>query len=743
MKTVLPSWVSFLTLFFACLQNHAALSQVPKGIVKGVVRDSSNGETIPYASIVLEGTRLGVSASTRGFYLIPDVPEGTYHIRATAVGYQSKTKLVIVKANTTADVGFLLVPSPTELEPTTVTAERFRGQYETLPSVQPIVREEMELVPVTLESDLFRVISTMPGVVRTSDVSAQFYVRGGNGDQNLILLDGITVYNPFHGLGLFSIFDADAIKVSEFFTGGFGVEYGRRLSSVLNIVTRDGNANRLSGKFSMGFLTGHSLLEGPFPGGSWLLSARKSFFKRPLKKFLNQDVPLSFYDVIGKFTLQSTQESRFSIHFLLSNDDITHEGNSEPNYLWRNRGYGVSYEQLLGERLFVHFRLTYSRFVGQLFPQLSPGVRPQSTRVDEVNFTGDASYYVSAQSQLQAGMMWSIPSIETKLVNSADISITSSSAVTESALWLKYKFAHLYPLVIDVGARSNFVLLLSDLRYVIEPRVALRYQLSPFLAFKASYGRYHQQLMTISNEDDIISIFESWIPVPEERLEEADHYVGGVEINISERVDLTLQGYYKQFRNLFTYNRDKVDRFDPDYLPGLGKAYGGEILLKGAVDPVYGWLSYSLGRTSRTLSDFTFSPRYDRRHTINVVAGCKIGAGFEINAHWEFGSGLPFTKIVGYYDRLSLNGIFDSTLARETGAAYAIQGEKNKGLLPAYHRLDLTLTKTISIDGLRFALEVNVTNVYDRKNLFYFNRFTGDRVNMLPFFPSLVFRGEF
>ena len=744
MKLPITPGLVLTAVLLSLLRPHVSYCQEARGIIKGTVRDSSNGESIPYANILLEGTRLGASASIRGFYLIPDLTVGTYRVRATAVGYEAKTKVVTVTANTTVDVGFFLKPKPTEIEPATVTVERFKGLYEAVPASQPIGREEIQLVPVTLDADLFRVLSTFPGVVRTSDVSSQFYVRGGGGDQNLILLDGITVYNPFHGLGLFSIFDADAIKVSELITGGIGVEYGRRLSSVLNIVTRDGNANRVSGKFNMGFLSGRTLLEGPLPGGSWIISGRKTFFRQALKKFLNQEVPLSFYDLIGKISIRSTQESRFEAHLFLSNDDITHPNVNEPNYLWRNRGYGISYEQLVGDRLYVDFRLTYSRFVGQLDPQRSVQIRPQSTKVEEVNFNGNVSYFVNPQEQLQAGMMWSIPTLETRLVNSADIPVTLTGTVTETAVWIKYKYAGLFPFVFDVGARLNFAFVLSSVRYVVEPRTAIRYQLHPNVALKASYGRYHQQVMTVSNEDDIISLFESWIPVPERiQAEEADHYVGGVEITPFDRFELSVQGYFKKFRNLITYNRDKVDRLDPDFLPGTGKSYGSEVFLKGGVSSFYGWISYSLGKATRTLNEFTFSPRYDRRHNLNVVAGLKLRGGWEFSAHWEFGSGLPFTKIIGFYDRLLLGGLFDSTYAHETGRPYTILGEKNVGSLPAYHRLDLSAAKTFSFEDYKLALELSIVNVYDRKNLFYFNRFTGDRVNMLPFFPTVSFKGEF
>lgn len=737
-------WKLFLGLAFLFLQTEIVLGQEARGIIKGTVRDSSNGETIPFANILLEGTKIGAAASISGFYLIPDLPAGTYRVKATAVGYEPKTKVITLTSQATVDVQFKLSPKPPELEPTTVTAERLRGLYETAPSVQPIGREEIQLVPVTVDADLFRVLSTFPGVVRTSDVSSQFYVRGGGGDQNLILLDGITVYNPFHGFGLFSIFDADAIKVSELFTGGIGVQYGRRLSSVLNIITRDGNSNRLAGKVTMGFLSARGLVEGPLPKGSWIISGRKSLFHRTLKKFLHQEVPLDFYDVIAKLSFRPGEDSWLSANLLLSNDDLTQPNALEPSYLWRNRGFGLSYHQLLGEKYYATLRMTVSKFRGKLDPQKSPTIRPQSTNVDEISFHADMNYFASQQDQTEIGASWSIPEMRSELVNSAGIRTQASGSIAETGVWVKYKTTRWYPFVAEAGSRFNIVLLQSKPEFVSEPRLAVRYQVRPDVALTVSYGRYHQQVMTISNEDDIISLFESWVPVPETvAAEEADHYVAGIELILLDRLELNLQGYYKTYKNLITYNRDKIDRFDPDYLPGKGKSYGAEVFLKGGTGLVSGWVSYSFGKATRTVNDFSFDPRYDRRHNLNVVAGLKFPGGWQLGAHWEFGSGLPFTQIVGYYDRLLLEGVFDSTYVHETGKPYTMLGEKNKGRLPAYHRLDINFSKTFSFENYRIALELSIVNVYDRNNIFYFNRFTGNRVDMLPFFPTLSLSAEF
>lgn len=729
---------SLLVGLLLLIEAHTLSAQREPGGLQGVISDASTGETLPFANVVIEGTNLGGAANGDGFYLITKVPPGTYRVVASYVGYRIIVKNVTIREGTASRVSFELPPVPIELETVIKTGERFRRENETAVSMHAVGPQELGMVPAAVESDVFRVIRTLPGVVSTSDVTAQFFVRGGAGDQNLILLDGMTIYNPFHALSLFSIFDTDIIKYAEFQTGGFGVEHGTRLSSVLNIVTREGNRNRVAGSGSASFLAGKAMVEGPTPlvDGSWMISARKSYLDGTLRKFVNQRLPLSFYDAVGSGTLWFSQTRRFSFHVFASGDDIRNASVKEPNYRWRNRAFGLSYTQPLSNSFLVDITFSRSFFRGELEPKES-NVRPSLSKVEDVYFYTNLTSFVYYPNELMLGFMYRLPRFTFSVVNGAGFPVRINEGIAEGAMWVQFKWEKPGKYGIEAGLRLNFNFLLDNFGSTYEPRINARLTLLPLLTLRAGFGRHHQQVITVTNEDDVIPLFESWIPVRSPFLpEEADHYVLGVESDPSQAVSLSVQGYTKRFRHLVSFNRDKVDRFDPDFVQGKGESHGVESLVRYTSATYYWWVAYTLGWASRTENGRSYAPRYDRRHTLNVVGLAKLGAGWEVGLRWELGSGLPFTQSAGFYDRITFAGAFDSTFVNEAGAPYTVLGARNESRLPVYHRLDVSLSKEITIGFAKLKAEVAIVNAYDRRNVFYFNRATGERIDQLPFFPT-------
>jgi hypothetical protein len=555
----------------------------------------------------------------------------------------------------------------------------------------------------------------------------------------------MTVYNPFHALGLFSIFDGDAIKAVNFFTGGFGSEYGTRLSSVLDISTRDGNRTRLSGKLSGGLLTAKALLEGPLGvwDGSWMVSVRKSHFDTILKRFLNEDVPLSFYDLIAKVNVGWGEDTRLSFQSLLSADDIRNSQITEPNFQWKNQAFGISLSQLFSDRFLAEGTFSRSFFKSSMDPQQG-STRPQNSSLEDAYFNASITYYTDNRDEVRVGFTYSLPELSYSLVNTGGFAVNGGGNSPETSIWAKYRWLQPEWVNLEVGLRVNYISLMDEPDYAFEPRLSVKFKIDPMVAIKGSWGRYFQRMITISNEDDAISLFETWVPIKSPLSpESADHYILGFEGDVGDYLHYSLQGYYKYFKNLIGYNRDKIDRYDPDYVSGTGKAYGFEVYLKAASESSYGWLSYTLGSSTKTTNSYTYPPRFDRTHSLSFVGGYRLSGGWDVNVHWEFGSGLPFTKIVGFYDRLMLGGLFDGTYVHETGEPYTIMGSKNGGRLPAYHRLDFGVSKLFYVDPFKITLEGGVVNVYDRANIFYFNRSTGERVNMLPFMPTINLNVEF
>jgi len=714
--------------------------------IRGVVTDTTTNEKLPFANVVLVGTNKGAATNLNGFYLIPNVLPGEYDLSISSVGFQKKVQRVFVGIRGPIIVNIALTPVAVEMTEVLVESGVKRELKEINTSIHILDSKDIAAVPVAVQEDVFRSIQILPGIVSTSDVNSHFYVRGGGGDQNLILLDGMKIYNPFHAFGVFSIFDSDIIKTTEVFTGAFPPGYGGRLSSVVNMSTRDGRSRTVGGKAGVNFLSAKLQVEGPIMEKTqWLVNARKLMFRKTLTKFFNRDTPVDFYDGFIKVTNQSDEDSRIGLQAFFSGDTLESSNPADPSYSWRTTALGVVASGLIEERLLVHLVAYQNFFEGKRIPRAPSNVTPSSTRVKETGVKTEATYYMDNQDLFFFGFESSFPSFEYKLTNTYGVDKRLADALAEMWIWARYQTNVGFwkvdgGLHMDVG--SMFV---RDFDFsMIQPRLNTSLVLISDWKIKFSYGRFTQNLITVNNEDDVISIFDAWIPVPGKlKVEKADHYVMGVDGNLLPTLSTSLQGYYKHFGSIVTYNRDKTDALDPDYINSTGDAYGAELLLRYGVPLVDVYTAYTLGWTTINANGFEYPPRYDRRHTLHLMTVFHPMKFLDLTLRWEFGSGFPFTQTMGYYDRLVLDNVFDGEYVSETGEPYTRLGDKNAARLPIYHKLDFSVVYRFNFEGLRGTLGGHIVNVYDHKNLFYFDRSTGRRINMLSFFPSVTLSLEY
>jgi outer membrane cobalamin receptor len=713
--------------------------------LRGSVRDSASGETVPYATVRILGTDKGAYSNVNGYYFISTVPFGYQDVQVTAVGYEPLTKRIRFRREEPVSQNFYIVPKPVQLQPITKTAERLKEVYETNISAQSISQQEINMVPVTVQKDLFRVIKLIPGVVSTSDVTSQFYVRGGGGDQNLILLDNMIVYNPFHAFGLFSIFNSDIIKVSEVLTGGFGPEFGGRLSSVINIMTREGNKNRYAGKVNLGLLSGQACVEGPVFDGSFLLSYRRSYFDQILKKFLSKDLPVDFYDLNGKVMYDLSEDGKFYGNFFVSNDHLKNDKLTEPDYDWKNNAFSLQYLQSLGDIFMLDATFSRSFFSAYMDPKGYQNKIKSESQISNALFNAKVEAFLKSGDIVTFGFTFDLPDMKYALTNSAGYNIDGSGHISDASIWVKYKLTKLGNFTFDIGLRGNLSNILDQPDYFLEPRLSMKYNIDDNFAIKGSYGRYHQKLITTSNEDEVIPVFETWLPINIPlNPERADHFVLGIDGNATKNLVVSLQGYYKKFNNILGYNLYKYDADDPDFASGHGKSYGVETMLKYQRDGLFSWISYSLSWAEKTINNITYPPRYDKRHVLNILCGYNITSDFSVTFNWEYNSGSPFTQIVGFMDKDGLSSIFTGGYHVNDGTVFPILGDKNGARLPAYHRLDMTISKSYDLSQTtKLSIDFNIINLYDNKNIFYYNRDTGERINMLPFMPSFSIGVEF
>ncbi|MBI2620128.1 MAG: TonB-dependent receptor [Ignavibacteriales bacterium] len=735
-------------LFFALafILSLTARSQVQGIDIRGVVSDSATLEKLPFANVVLVGTNKGAATNINGFYLIPSIPPGEYELAISSVGYEKKVQRIVVGHLGPLVVNVKLQSRTVEMAEVVVTESGTRELREINTSIHVLDQKDIRVVPVTVQEDIFRSIQILPGIVSTSDVNSKFYVRGGGGDQNLILLDGMKIYNPFHAFGIFSIFDSDIIKTTELYTGAFPPGYGGRLSSVVSMTTRDGSSNEIAGRANVNFLSAKLQMEGPvFQNYKWFFNVRRSLFSDTFKRFLDKSTPLDFYDSFFKVTFESEEEARLSFQGFFSGDDLINSSPTEPDYHWYTQTAGGTASGLIQDRLFVHAVAFENSFVGTRDAKQAVGVTPASTKVRETGVRAEATYYSDSQDLYFFGFEFAFPTLEYRLVNSYGVSRRLFGTRADASIWIRY-LAHLGSWNLDAGLHTDLgtVFERSIRLDFFQPRINVSYALFDTWRIKGSYGRFNQNMITVNNEDDIISIFDAWILIPKGlQPQHADHYVFGIDGNPFPMLSTSLQGYYKYYKNLVTYNREKIDALDPDYINSFGESHGLEALLRYGIPWLDVYMAYTLGWVAIKAPDLEYPPRYDRRHTVNLLTVFHPLEDVDVTLRWEFGTGFPFSHIVGYYDRLELNDVFSGGYLGETGRPYSLLGSKNAARLPSYHRLDLSSSYRFTVGPFRGTAGLHIVNVYNHRNVFYFDRITGQQINMLPLFPSVTLSLEY
>jgi hypothetical protein len=734
----------FLSLILVCFLKSANAQGFGK--LRGFVTDSTNGEALAYGNVFIEELKIGTSTDARGYYIINNIPAGSnYTVTISYLGYETQKKKISISSNKIAQLNVSLNPESLELQAIEKIGEKIIEKNSTDIGLQKLTLRQLEVLPKGVETDLFRSLQYLPGVQATGDVSAKYYVRGGTGDQNLVLLNGVTIYNPFHALGLFSVIDPEMINSIEFYKGGFTAEYGDRLSSVLSVVTKDGNKNNYSLKASSSYLTGKALVEGPIPHGSFILTGRKSYSNSILKKFLNdQNVPIDFYDASFKINYSNPaliENGKFLLFGFLSGDKLNSKNPREEDFNWSTNLMGFEWLQVHNAPMYSKVGISLSRFDGEVIPNQSK-LKPRKNLVSDFSGTMDFTYMQDSEDELGAGFHFKILSTTLQIVNPKGIKSDIEAYGGNFTLYGKYKVLRFDNFGADAGLRINSGLNSSQ-GFYFEPRLSITYRLFPDIALKAAWGIYQQEVSAITDENEVISLFDPWIIIPNYlKTSQAIHYTAGVDIDFSPEVTLKVEGYYKRTINLPFINEDKAFEFEPDLISGRAESFGYEFSLNYSDLPINFLASYSLGYAYKELNGYIFYPKYDVRHSISTSLEYSFSSDWSASIVWSFSSGLPFTRLIGYYDKYFISDFYSSSFLNGYYEPYPLLGDKNIGRLPAYHRLDFNLSKKFHLSFVNFYLEVNLINIYNRKNIFYFKRDTGERVNMLPFLPTATIKIE-
>lgn len=749
--------------------------------VKGVLFDESNGEAIPFANVVLDGTSHGCATDINGFFLINKIPAGQYTLKVKYMGYEEYSETITLAKGKTITRTIHLKPAAQMLKAVEITDNKVEERRtQTQVSVEKLTASQIQQMPsIGGTADIAQYMQVLPGVSSTGDQGGQLYIRGGSMIQNLCLLDGMIVYNPFHSIGLYSIFETDVILNADIYTGGFGAEYGGRMSSVMDITTRDGNKRRHSGKIGLNTFGANLILEGPLKKESdkskttisYLLTAKNSYLSKSSKVFYNYvdgGLPFDFLDLYGKLSFNSGTGSKLNL-FGFRFDDRVNGYQAIADYHWQNIGAGTNFMLVTGASAILDGSIAYSKYN----ITLDDGSKDDKfSEIGGFNMTMQITNFLG-KNKMKYGLSIEGYTTNYRFVNDYSHTIEQREPSTTLSMYGTYNL-NAGKFIADPGVRMVYYATLQS--FNLEPRLAAKYNATDNLRFKMAGGFYSQIFLDARSDNDIVNLFSGFLTgsgdlhVPSTFLgkevtttvQKAKHLVLGAEYDLTEHITLNAEFYYKHFDQLLNANRNKMyNDNDPvytqpgspyqqseylmkDYIIEEGMATGFDISATIDLERLYLWATYSLGYVERkgqvtdkviTDESYTYNPHYDRRHTVNLLATYALGEWreWEISARWSFGSGFPYTQTQGVYQQLLFGNNIATDYTRESGEYSLHYAELYKGRLPSYHRLDLGVKRKFSI-GTHSILELNLsaTNVYSRENIFYFNRTTFERVNQLP-----------
>ena len=777
-NSLLAAYVNALRLIAVALLLGVTTTSSAQGTVKGFLKSESSGEAVMFASVTLEGTSFGVSSDVEGYFSLSRIPAGQYTLVVTSLEFETVKKSIEIRNNKVLTSNMLLSAKVVELGGAEVRADREEQTTQVRTSVETIRPADIKRIPSFGGApDLVQALQVLPGFVSTGDQGGQLYIRGGSPIQNKVLLDGMLIYNAFHSIGLFSVFDSDALANADVYTGAFSAKYGGRISSVMDIRTRDGNMRRTEGRVGASPFGAKLLVHGPLramsenrSGGiSYLLSVKHSYLDQTSELFYpyidDGRLPFGFTDAFGKITFGGADGSKLSLFGFNFNDNASvlddSTGVDFANYGWRNVGGGGTFTVVPpGSSVLLngHFALSNYRIN---FDEV--GSPDRFSEVQGFNFGLDFKY-VLGEDNVEYGLEVVGMQTDFQTFNSLQVSVEQQENTTELGGYVDYTITR-GPWIVQPSLRLQYYSSLAKAR--MEPRFGIKYKASERLRLKAAGGMYSQNVISANSDRDIVNLFYGFLAGPqnlqddiqlangEQReivhsLQTANHAVAGFEFDLTERLNVNAEGYVKHFTQLTNFNRNKLfpdnttyasepDAFKKDFIVETGRAVGADVVVKYEERETYLWFVYGLGDVDRWDGFRWYDPVFDRRHNVNLVASQGFGSGaWLVSARWNLGSGLPFTQSQGYYQAPSTGGGIDGDYLTTNPDDISIYlSGLNEGRLPAYHRLDLNVKRTWERGGGDIELSVGITNVYSRQNIFYVNRITGQRKNQLPFLPSL------
>ena len=739
--------------FFLSFVSFINAQEKQKFTISGYVKDASNGEYSIGATVYIKELLKGGNTNQYGFYSIT-VDKGTYHIIVSYVGYESLEKEIVLNKDIRLNVD--LKPTSINAKEVEVSSERSdKNVSSTTVGAVKLDMEEIKKIPAFMgEIDVLKTIQLLPGVKSAGDGNAGFYVRGGGPDQNLILLDEAVVYNASHLLGFFSVFNGDAISSVNLIKGGMPAQYGGRLASVLDIQMKEGNNKAFHAEGGIGIISSRVTIEGPIKKdtGSFIVSARRTYIDAVARPFARPGSTLKssgyyFYDVNAKANYRLSDKDRIFLSGYFGQDILNF--NDSPSQFklgvaWGNATGVVRWNHLFNQKLFMNVSGIFSNYSFSFGAnqesfqfKLFSGIRDFNTKVD-------FGYFPSIRHKIKFGAnyifhIFTPTSISAKEGDTNfDFGPIKRQRAHESAVYISDDFDLTEKFKVYAGLRySNFMMIGPFDRYLkdpvtgqtsgvihynenqevkdyggLEPRATLCYQFNSKSSIKASYT-YNLQYISLVSLSALTLPTDTWVPASDVvQPQKCTQYSLGYFRNFKDNLfETSVEVYYKNLTNQIQYKdgslpgTDVNDNADNSFVFGKGQAYGTELFIKKRYGKFNGWVGYTLSWTTLTFPDLnggkTFYAKYDRRHDVSIVLSYDLSKKWTFSAVWVYSTGNAITVPTSYY---FVEGNFVTEY-----------GDRNAFRMPAYHRLDLSVTLTPDKEKHLARKKSRLTNRYERK----------------------------
>ena len=740
--------------------------------IKGTVLDANDQQPLPFCNIQFLPSGKVISTDRLGQFRY-EINPGDEKMIISFVGYRTKTVLLNSFAN--APLQITLEPTVTTLQEIQITGIKTASveQFENIRPGEQVLRKEavMRLPALAGEPDFIKALTLLPGATRGLEGSSDFFIRGGDADQNLVMLDGATVYNTGHLFGFLSVFNPSAVGEVSMMTGGFPAEYGGRLSSVIDVRSKELNKEKIFVEGGIGLISSRVSAEIPVVKDKLAIQlAGRRTYADQVVQLADIDLPYYFYDVNFNLDWEIKNGSRLHYGFYLGDDVLDFDQVRNEDIEGDERGTAFTISNLINtlslhhqfsERLSSRSTLHMTRFNYDISSFFQDNFIDVASDILDYGFTQKFSFHLGEGHALHSGFSATWRTVDPNLINSGgEISEIippgegEDQNVLESAVFAEWEFKK-GRLEGIAGLRASAATVEQTSYINAEPRIALRYPLPGDYALKASYTRMSQYVHRVSSSSFALPT-DVWYPVDDQvRPQNADQVTLGLSrLFVNTGIVASSEVYYKRMYNLIEFREGTNLVFSNEFrdalIQGNGESYGLEFLLRKDEGRLKGWLSYTLSRTVRQFDKINFGrefpARYDRRHNLAVVTNYDINKRWAFSLVWEFISGARFTPIIGYY------GVPNATL---TGVdLIPIYPERNSVALQDSHRLDLSIIlKGRQAPGKRWFGEwqFSVYNAYNRATPIAIslifdeeqNRYRYEQPGLFGLLPSISYHFKF